>query len=95
MTTEDLKQFAADNDFGYAETTGVFCAICDNESRQFVLGVLDCCNSPQKVQGAELADLLSHHPEFRGEIDNGCIIYACEEYDGSNRVNTHYIAYYE
>lgn len=49
----------------------------------------------QMVQGEELNYLLSHHPEFEREIANGCQIYACEEYNGANRVNTHYIAYYD
>ena len=51
MTTEQLKQFVANNDFGYAEATGLFCAICDNEARQYVLDALDRCNSPEKVGG--------------------------------------------
>ena len=54
MTTEQLKQFVANNDFGYAETTGLFCAICDNEARQYVLNVLDRCNSPEEVGGQNL-----------------------------------------
>ena len=94
MTTEQLKQFVANNDFGYAETTGLFCAICDNEARQYVLNVLDRCNSPEEVGGAELDDVLEQHPEFRNELANGCTIYACEEYNEATKINTHWIAYY-
>lgn len=93
MTTEQLKQFVANNDFGYADTTGAFCAICDNGAREWVLDVLVRCNSPEKV-GADLDDVLEHHPEFREELANGCTIYACEEYNEATKVNTHYIAYY-
>lgn len=95
MNTEQLKKFVAENDFGYAETTGVFCAVCDNEARESVQGIIDKCNSPEDVTGERLSDLLSHHPEFNSEIQNGCTIYSCDEYDGANLVNTHFIAYYE
>lgn len=95
MTTEQLKQFVADKDFGYAETTGAFCAVCDNETKDKIADILTYCNAPEMVQGEELNYLLSHHPEFGREIANGCQIYACEEYNGANRVNTHYIAYYD
>lgn len=94
MTTKQLKQFVADNDFGEAETTGCFCAVCDNEAKAIIADILTRCNAPTKVDGAGLESLLHHHPEFGQEIANGCEIYACEEYNGSNRVNTHYIACY-
>lgn len=95
MTILQLKQFVADNDFGYADTAGCFCAICDNDAKQTIIDVLDRCNTPKKVKSfEELRELLSHHPEFSQEIANGCDIYSCEEYDGANRINTHYIAYY-
>lgn len=51
MTTEQLKQFVANNDFGYADTTGAFCAICDNDAREWVLDTLDRCNSPAELGG--------------------------------------------
>lgn len=95
MTTEQLKQFVADNDFGYSESTGVFSAVCDDEAKATITDILSHCNAPVKVEGVELKHLLLHHPEFGQEIVNGCEIFACEEYDGANQVNTHYIAYYD
>lgn len=95
MTTERLQSFVVNNDFGYSEITGVFCAVCDNQAKEQIVEILARCNTPEKVEGENLDALLEFHPEFKGELDNGCTIYACEEYDGANRVNTHFIAYYE
>lgn len=94
MTTKEMKDFVADNDFGYAETTGIFGCIDTPQDREEILNLLDRCNQPEELTGEELEDVLRRHPEFRDEIFNGCTIYACEEYEGANRVNTHYIAYY-
>lgn len=95
MTTEVLKQFAATEDYLYAENTGIAGAICTEEDRQSVIAILDRCNTPYLLDSEGLEDLLTHHPEFAEELENGCQIYAAEEYEGANKVNTHYIAYYE
>ena len=49
----------------------------------------------KKWGGADLDDVLEHHPEFREELANGCTIYACEEYSEATKLNTHLIAYYD
>ena len=99
MTIETIKDFISTEDFGFACTTGVFGAICNNEAREILLENVswDDCNTPELLEGEALEDVLAHFPEFQEEIDNGCEIYAIEEYehDGANRIETYYIAYYK
>ena len=95
MTTKALKQFAATEDYLYAETTGIASGIWEIADREAVVAILDRCNTPYLLDSEGLEDLLTHHPEFAEELENGCQIYAAEEYEGANKVNTHYIAYYQ
>lgn len=95
MTFETLKDFIKNNDFGFASANGNFGAICDNEQREMLLSNSDNWNSPEPAEGEELAELIEHFPEFEEEINNGCHIYKCEVYEGANRTDIYYFAYYE
>ena len=95
MTLETLKDFIKNNDFGFASANGTFGAICEKEQRGMLLSDSDKWNSPELVEGDELDELIERFPEFKEEIDNGCRIYKCEVYEGANRMDVYYFAYYE
>ena len=95
MTLEDIRKFIETEDFGFASANGTFGAICDNEQREMILSNFEQWNTPEAVEGEELAELFSHFPEFKEETANGCLIYSCDVYEEANRIDTYYIAYYE
>ena len=95
MTLETLKDFIKNNDFGFASANGTFGAICENEQRGMLLSDSDKWNSPELVEGDELDELTERFPEFKEEIDSGCHVYKCEVYEGANRTDIYYFAYYE
>lgn len=95
MTLETIKKFIETEDFAFASANGTFGCINYKEEREMLLSNANNWNSPELVEGEELAELTERFPEFEEEIANGCQIYSCEVYDGANRTDTYYIAYYE